>query len=129
MHPPDRIKEKNSKRSTTLMVKTYSFYWCQQSGGVSPTPSICRAERIFGLGWIDWACYFRGASLTTGHNILLYVMSHLSMSTNWNVIPYQHLSHDSWLLNFLTPHLVPINIYLCSLVIFVRVLMAEGTES
>jgi hypothetical protein len=38
---------------------------------------------------------------------------HLSMSTIWDVIPYQHLSHDSWPLGFLTPHLVPINIYLC----------------
>jgi hypothetical protein len=30
---------------------------------------------------------------------------------------------------FLTPHLVPINIYLCSLVIFVRVLTINVTES
>jgi hypothetical protein len=45
------------------------------------------------------------------------------------VIPYQHLSHDSWPLCFLTPYLVPINIYLCSLVIFVRVLTTKVTES
>jgi hypothetical protein len=45
------------------------------------------------------------------------------------MIPYQHLSHDSWPLCFLTPHLVPINIYLCSLVIFVRVLTTKVTES
>jgi hypothetical protein len=58
-------KKKNSKRSTTLEVKTSSFYWSQQSD-VSPTPSIWQAERIFGLGWPDWACYFRGPPLTTG---------------------------------------------------------------
>jgi hypothetical protein len=51
------------------------------------------------------------------------------MSTIWNVILYQHLSHDSWPLCFLTPHLVPINIYLCSLVIFVRVLTTKVTQS
>jgi hypothetical protein len=61
--------------------------------------------------------------------ILLYVMSHLLMSTIWDVIPYQHLSHDSWPLCFLTPHSVPINIYLCSLVIFVGVLTTKVTES
>jgi hypothetical protein len=51
------------------------------------------------------------------------------MSTIWDVIPYQHLSHDSWPLGFLTPHLVSINTYLCSLVIFVGVLTAKVTES
>jgi hypothetical protein len=51
------------------------------------------------------------------------------MSTVWDVIPYQHLSYDSWPLGFLTPHLVPINIYLCSLVIFVGVLNTNVTES
>jgi hypothetical protein len=61
--------------------------------------------------------------------ILLYVMNNVLMSTIWDVIPYQHLSHDSWPLCFLTPHLVPINIYLCSLVIFVRVLTTKVTES
>jgi dolichyl-phosphate-mannose--protein O-mannosyl transferase len=61
--------------------------------------------------------------------ILLYVMSHMLMSTIWDVIPYQHLSHGSWVLCFLTPHLVPINIYLCSLVIFVRVSTTKVTES
>jgi hypothetical protein len=61
--------------------------------------------------------------------ILLYFMSHLLMSTTWNMIPYQHLSHDSWPLCFLTPHLVPINIYLCSLVSFIRVLTTEVTAS
>jgi hypothetical protein len=44
---------------------------------------------------------------------LLYVMNHLLVSTMWDMIPYQHLSHDSWPLGFLTPQLVPINIYLC----------------
>jgi hypothetical protein len=39
--------------------------------------------------------------------ILLYVMSHLLISTISDVIPYQHLSHDSWPQCFLTPHLVP----------------------
>jgi hypothetical protein len=51
------------------------------------------------------------------------------MSTVWDVISYQHLSHGSWPLGFLTPHLVPINIYLCSLVIFVSVLTTKVTES
>jgi hypothetical protein len=37
--------------------------------------------------------------------------------------------HDSWPLCFLTPDFVPINIYLCSLVIFVRVLTTKVTES
>jgi hypothetical protein len=61
--------------------------------------------------------------------ILQYVLSHLLMSTIWDVIPYQHLSHDSWPLCFLTPHLVPINIYLCSLVIFVGFLTTKVPES
>jgi hypothetical protein len=47
----------------------------------------------------------------------------------WDVLPYQHLSHDSWPQCFLTPYLVPINIYLCYLVIFVRVLTTKVTES
>jgi hypothetical protein len=51
------------------------------------------------------------------------------MSTICDVIPHQHLSHDSWSLGFLTPHLVPINIYLCSLVTFVRVLTTKVTKS
>jgi hypothetical protein len=66
MHPPDRIKNKNSKRSTALKVKTSSFYWSQQNGDISPIPSTCQTEGIFGLGWPDWACYFRGPPLTTG---------------------------------------------------------------
>jgi hypothetical protein len=61
--------------------------------------------------------------------ILLYVMSHVLMSTIWDVIPYQNLSHGSRPLGFLTPHLVPINISLCSLVIFVGVLTTKVTES
>jgi hypothetical protein len=107
-------------------MKTTSFDWCQQSGDVSPTLSKCQVEGIFGqtgpviLGGLHW--------LQVG-GILLYVMSHLLMSTIWDVIPYQYLSHDSWPLGFLTPHLVPINIYLCSLVIFVRVLTTKVTES
>jgi hypothetical protein len=51
------------------------------------------------------------------------------MSAIWDMIPYQHLSHGSWPLCFLTPHLVPINIYLGSLVIFVSVLTTKVTES
>jgi hypothetical protein len=61
--------------------------------------------------------------------ILLYVMSHMLMSTIWYVILYQHLSHDSWPLCLVTPHLVPINFYLCSWVIFVGVLTTKVTES
>jgi hypothetical protein len=45
------------------------------------------------------------------------------------MIPYQHLSHDSWPPCFLTPHLVLINIYQCSLVIFIGVLTTKVTES
>jgi hypothetical protein len=44
VHPPDRIKNKNSKRSTTLKVKTSSFYWSQQSENVSLTPSTWQRE-------------------------------------------------------------------------------------
>jgi hypothetical protein len=68
-----------------------------------------------------------GAPLTTDWWILLYIMSHLLMLTVWDVIPY--LTYGSWPLGFLTPHLVLINIYLCSLVIFVRVLTTRVTES
>jgi hypothetical protein len=39
------------------------------------------------------------------------------------MIPYQHLSHDSWPLGFLTPH----DLY--SLVIFVKVLITKVTTS
>jgi hypothetical protein len=56
-------------------------------------------------------------------------MSHVLMSTIWDVIPYQHLCHNSWPLCFLIPHLVPINIYLCSLVIFVGVVTTKVPES
>jgi hypothetical protein len=48
---------------------------------------------------------------------------------NLDMIPYQHLSYDSWPLCFLTPYLDPINIYLCSLVIFIWVLTTKVTES
>jgi hypothetical protein len=67
MHCPDRIYKKKKKKKTTLEVKTSSFYWTQQSEGVSPTPSTYWIEEIFGLGCPDWACYFRGkgAPLTT----------------------------------------------------------------
>jgi hypothetical protein len=51
------------------------------------------------------------------------------MSTIWDVIPYEHLSHGSWPLGFLTPHLIPTNTYLCSLVIFVRVKTTKVTDS
>jgi hypothetical protein len=131
VHPPDGMI-KTQKRSTTLEVKTSSFYWCQQSGDVSPTPSTWQAEGIFGLEWPDWAYYLflvGGLHWLQVDGILLYVINHLLMSTIWDVIPYQHLSHDSWLLGFLTPHLVPINIYLCSLMIFVRILTTKVTES
>jgi hypothetical protein len=70
------------------------------------------------LGVLHWVC-----------GILLYVMSHMLMSKIWDVISYQHLSHDSWPLCFLILHLVPINIYLCSLVIFVGVLTTKVTQS
>jgi hypothetical protein len=56
---------------------------------------------------------------------MLYDMNHVLMLTIWNMIPCQHLSHDSWPLCFLTPHLVPINTYLCSLVR----LTTKATES
>jgi hypothetical protein len=46
-------------------VKTSSFYWTQQSGDVSLTPSTWQAEEIFALGLSDWAGYFRVAPLTT----------------------------------------------------------------
>jgi hypothetical protein len=86
-------------------------------------------EEIF--PWDDQigAVILGGVPLTAGDGILLYVKSHLLMSTIWDMISYQHLSHGSWPLCFLTSHLVPINIYLCSLVIFVRVLTTKVTES
>jgi hypothetical protein len=65
VHTPARIKN-NSKRNTTLKVRTSSFYWSQQSGDVSATPSTWQVEWVSGLGWPDWDCYFRGAPLTTG---------------------------------------------------------------
>jgi hypothetical protein len=67
-----------------------------------------------------------GLHLTQVGEILLYVMSHLLMSTTWDVIPYQHLSPDSWPLGFLTSHLVPI-IFIC-VFCFVRVLATKVTE-
>jgi hypothetical protein len=105
------------------------FYWSQQCEDVSSTPSTWWAEGIFGLGWPDWASYFRRLHWLLVDGIRLYVMRHLLMTTIWDVIPYQHVSHDSWPLGFLTPHLVPINIYLCSLMIFVGILTTKVTES
>jgi hypothetical protein len=61
-----RKKKNLKKKSTTLEVKTSSFYWSLQSGDVSSTPSTCQVEGIFGLGWPDWACFFKGPPLTTG---------------------------------------------------------------
>jgi hypothetical protein len=110
-------------------MKTFSFYWSQQSKGGSPTPSTCWMEKNFGLGCPDWAYYFKGVHWLQVGGILLHVMNHMLMSTIWDVITYQHLSHDSWPLCFLTPHQVPINIYPCSLVIFFRVLITKVTES
>jgi hypothetical protein len=75
----------------------------------------------FALGCPDWVCYFSGAPLTTG-----WWDPDVCHESYVNV---NNLSHDSWPLCFLTPHLVPINIYLCSLVIFVRVLTTKVTES
>jgi hypothetical protein len=65
VHPPDKFFL-ISKRSTTLEVKTSSFYWSQQSGDVTLTPSIWQVEGVLDLGCPDWAYYFRGAPLTTG---------------------------------------------------------------
>jgi hypothetical protein len=42
VHPPDRIKEKKKKKPlkrNTILVKTSSFYWNQQSRDVNLTPS------------------------------------------------------------------------------------------
>jgi hypothetical protein len=59
--------KKLKKEHYTGGIETSSFfYWSQKNGGISPTPSTCKAEGIFGLGWPDWACYFKvgGAPLT-----------------------------------------------------------------
>jgi hypothetical protein len=123
VHPPDL------KKNTTLEIKTSSFYWTKQTEGVSPTPCTCWMEGIFGLGWLNWVCYFRGLLLTTGW--WDPAVCH-EPCVNVNILgcdPYQHLSHDTWSLCFLTTHLVPVNIYLCSLVIFVGVLTTKITES
>jgi hypothetical protein len=76
------------------------------AGGGNFWPGMTRLGLLFwgGLHWLQVG------------GILLYVISHVLMSTVWDSIPYQHLSHDSWSLDFLTPHLVSINIYLCSLI-------------
>jgi hypothetical protein len=57
MHSPDRIKGKFKKEQNTGGLENSSFYWSQQSGDVSSTPSTFWAE--------DWAHYIRGALLTT----------------------------------------------------------------
>jgi hypothetical protein len=105
------------------------FYLSQQSQVVSPTLSTCQEEGIFDLGWPDWACYIRGPPLTTCWWDPAIFMSHLLMSPTWDIIPYKYLSHGSWPLVFLTPHLVPINIYMCPLMIFVGILTTKVTES
>jgi hypothetical protein len=60
VHPPDRTKKKKLKKehytggqdlqillkSTEWRCKSYSFHMSE--------------ERIFGLGWLVWACYLEG---------------------------------------------------------------------
>jgi hypothetical protein len=60
VHPPDRIKKKKTQKGA-LQWKSRPpvFFWTQQSGDVSPTPSTCRQREFL-------ICYFRGAPLTTG---------------------------------------------------------------
>jgi hypothetical protein len=51
VHPPDRIKKnKKFEKEHYIEDKTSSFYSTQQSGDVSPTPSTCQVEGIFGWG-------------------------------------------------------------------------------
>jgi hypothetical protein len=55
--------------------------------------------------FLDWDVQIGPAILRGLHwlqvgGILIYVMNHLLMSTIWDVILYQYLSHDSWLLAF-----------------------------
>jgi uncharacterized membrane protein YkvI len=128
VHPPDRI---NFKKKEKLKKE---HHW------KSRPPVFIGLNRVEVLGlllphvgrreFLPWDIQI-GSVILGGlpSRSLLYVMSHLLMSTIWDAIPYQHLSHDSWPLCFLTPHLVPINIYLCSLVIFVQVLTTKVTES
>jgi hypothetical protein len=117
VYPPNKIKWKNSKRSTTLEVLRPQVFFIgvkRMEVLVLLLPHVRqRAFLVWDgqigpviLRWVGLHWLYVG-------RILLHIMSHLLMSTIWDVIPYQHLSHDSWPWGFqITPHLVPINIYL-----------------
>jgi hypothetical protein len=130
VHSPDRIKKKKKKNSKGAL------HWRSRRPillGVNRVevlvlllPHVRQREFLAWDGQIGPIISGKLHSLQVG-GILLYVMSHLLMSAIWDV--YQHLSQDFWSLSLLTPHLVPINIYLCSLVISVRVLTTKVTES
>jgi hypothetical protein len=127
VHIPNRIKGKLKKEHRLEVLRSQAFIGVNRVEVlVLLLTDVMQREFLIRDGQ---ACYLRRAPLTTGWWEPVYVMSHLLMSTIWDVIPCQHLSHGSWPLGSLIPHLVPINIYLCSLVIFVRVLTTEVTES
>jgi hypothetical protein len=66
VHPPDRIKKTKLKKEHYTGGQDFQFLLESTEWRCCSTPSTCQAEGIFGLGWPDWACYFRGAPLTTG---------------------------------------------------------------
>jgi hypothetical protein len=132
VHLPDKkVLKKNSKRNTTLEVKTSSFYWINGVGMLVLFLLHVR-QREF-LAWDgQLGPVILGAGCSIDYRLVgsfCMSLAILLMSTIWDMIHYQYLSHDTWPLDFLTPHLVPINIYLCSLVIFVRVLTTKVTKS
>jgi hypothetical protein len=129
VHPPDRIKIKTQKGALHWKSRPPVFI------GVNRVKMLVLLlphdrQREF----LDWDgqighVILGGFHLLQVGGILLYIMSHLLMSTIWDVTPYQCLTHDSWPLGFLTPHLLPINIYLYSLMIFVGILTTKVIES
>jgi hypothetical protein len=127
VHPPDRIKKKEkkktSKMNTTKEPRSLVFIRLNRVEiFVLLLPHDRQRKFLFWDVQIIPAILGGLHGLQVGE-ILLYVMSHLLMSAIWDMIPYQHLSHDSWPLCFLTPHLVP------TCVMFVRVLTSKVTES
>jgi hypothetical protein len=86
---------------------TASFCCTQQSADVPLLPHGRQREFLAWDGQIGPVIL--GASIDSRLTASCYVMSHMSTSTIWDVIPYQRLSRDSQPLCFLTPHLVPIN--------------------
>jgi hypothetical protein len=116
-YPPDRQKKKSQKGA---------LHW-------RSSPPVNKVEMLVlllphGLRWPDWTCYFREAPLTTGWwDPAVYHEPCVNIN-NLGCDPSS--TSEPWFLakGFLTPHLIPTHIYLCSLVIFVSILTTEITE-